>query len=113
MSTQTSSSQNQTLQLRNVEKTSFTLPSPHNTSVLKKQKVTNTTPYGIHLSEKILPCHKHAKLPQLTANKSTLSQSYLHTVNPETYTPQCPLCLFYTQITQITSLTVVNYQQNH
>ena len=38
MSTLTSSSQNQTQHLRNVEKTSntFTLPSPHNTSVLEK-----------------------------------------------------------------------------
>ena len=47
----------------------------------------------------ILPCHMHAKLPQLRANKSALSQSYLHIVNPETYIPQCPLCLSHTQMT--------------
>ena len=40
-----------------------------------------------------------AKLPQLRANKSPLSQSYLHTVNPETYTPQCSLCLSHTHDT--------------
>ena len=34
----------------------------------------------------------HTKLAQPRANKSPLLQSYLHTVNPETYTPQCPLC---------------------
>ena len=78
----------------------------------KNKKVTNTTPYNIHLSEQILPHHMCAKLPQLRVNKSPLSQSYLHTVNPETYTPQCPLCLSHTQMTLITSLTVVNYQQN-
>ena len=37
-----------------------------------------------------------AKLPQLRANKSPLSQIYLHTVNPKIYTPQCPLCLSHT-----------------
>ena len=41
----------------------------------------------------------HTKLPQLRANKSPLLQSYLHTVNPETYTPQCPLSLSQTHDT--------------
>ena len=36
------------------------------------------------------------KLAHLRANKSPLSQSYLHTVNPETCTPQCLLCLSHT-----------------
>ena len=49
----------------------------------KNNKVTNTTPYDIHSSEQTLPRHMHAKL-------APLLQSYLHTVNPETYTPQCP-----------------------
>ena len=31
------------------------------------------------------------KLVQLRANKLPLFQSYQHTANPETYTPQCPL----------------------
>ena len=33
------------------------------------------------------------KLAQLKVNKSPLLQSYLHIVNPDTYMPQCPLCL--------------------
>ena len=60
------------------------------TSVLEKNyKVTNTTPYDIHSSEQTLPCHMPTKLAQLKANKSPLLQSYLHTVNHETYMP-CP-----------------------
>ena len=39
------------------------------------------------------------KLAQLTANKSPLLQSYLHTVNIEIYMPQCPLCLSHTNDT--------------
>ena len=78
----------------------------------KNKKVTNTTLYDIHLSKQILLSYMHAKLPQLRANKSALSQSYQHTVNSETYTPQCPLCLSCTQMTLITSLAIVNYQQN-
>ena len=39
------------------------------------------------------------KLAQLRANKSPLLQSYLHTVNPDTYMPQCPLCLSHTHDT--------------
>ena len=38
-------------------------------------------------------------LAQLRANKSPLLQSYLHTVNPETYTLQCLLCLSHTHDT--------------
>ena len=87
---------------RNVEKTSntYTLPSPHNTSVLEKPtKFTNTTPYDIHLSEQTFPCHMCTKPAQLRANKSPLLQSYQHTVNPETYMSQCPLCLSHTHNT--------------
>ena len=76
----------------------FTLPSPHNISVLKKNnKVTDTTHYDIHLSEQNLPRHMHTKLAQLRAKKSPFLQSYLHTVNLETYMPQCPLCLLHTR----------------
>ena len=39
------------------------------------------------------------KLAQLRSNKSPLLQSYLHTVNPETYTSQCPICLSHTHDT--------------
>ena len=39
------------------------------------------------------------KLAQLKANKSPLLQSYLHTVDPETYKPQWPLCLSHTHDT--------------
>ena len=59
----------------------------------KNNKVMNTTPYDIHSSEQRIPRHMHTKLAQLRANKSPLLESYLHTVNPETYMPQCPLCL--------------------
>ena len=41
----------------------------------------------------------NTKLAQLRANKSPFLQSYLHTVNPETYTPQCPVCLSHTHDT--------------
>ena len=61
----------------------------------KSNKVTNTTPYGIHLSEETLPRHMCTKLTQLRTNKSPL----LHTMNPETYTSQCPLCLSHTHDT--------------
>ena len=65
----------------------------------KNNKVTNTTLYHIHSSEQTLPCHMHTKLAQLRANKSPLLQSYLHTVNPDTYMPQSPLCLTHTHDT--------------
>ena len=65
----------------------------------KNNKVANTTPYDIHLSEQTLPRHMRTKLAQLRANKSTLLQSYLHTVNPETYMPQFPLYLSHTHDT--------------
>ena len=52
----------------------------------KSNKVTSTTSYDICLSEQTLPRHMRTKLAQLRANKSPLLQSYLHTVNPETYT---------------------------
>ena len=55
--------------------------SPHNR---KNNKVTNTTPYDIYLSEQTLPHHMCTKLAQLKANKSPLLQSYLDTVNPDT-----------------------------
>ena len=61
-------------------------------SFKKNNKVTNTTPYDIYLSEQTSPCHMCTKLSQFRANKSLLLQSYLHTLNPKIYTPQCPLC---------------------
>ena len=48
------------------------------------------------------------KLAQLRANKSPLLQSYLHTVNPDTYTPQCALCLSHTHDTNYL-VTAVKY----
>ena len=63
-----------------------------------KNKVTNTTPYDIHSSKQTLPHHMCTKLAQLRANKSLL-QSYLHTVNPDAYMPQCPLYLTHTHHT--------------
>ena len=74
----------------NLKHIHFTLPSLHNTSVLEKNKVTNTTPYDIYSSEQTLPRHMQTKLAQLRANKSPLLQSYLHTVNHQTCMPQCP-----------------------
>ena len=65
----------------------------------KNNKVTNTTPYNIHSSEQTLPRHRRKKLAQGRANKSPLLQSYLHTVNPKTYTVQCPLCWSHTHDT--------------
>ena len=56
-------------------------------SCRKNNKVTNTTPYDIYSSEQTLPHHMRTTLAQLRANKSPFLQSYLHTVNPETYTP--------------------------
>ena len=70
-------------------------------------------PYNIHLSEKILPRHMRTNLAQLRANKSPLLQSYLHTVNPETYMSQCPLCLAHTHTILNTFLTIVKYQHNN
>ena len=90
------------IKFRYVEKTSntFILPSPYNTSVLyrKNKKGTNTTPYDIHSSEQTLPRHMRIKLAQLRTNKLPLLQSYLHTVSPNTYTPQSSLCLSHTHV---------------
>ena len=77
----------------------------------KNNKVTDTTPYDTHSSEQTLPRHMRTKLAQLRANKSPLSQSYLHAVNPETYTPQSHYACF-THMTLITSLTAAKYQHN-
>ena len=51
----------------------------------KSNKVTNTTLYDIYSSEQTVSCRMCTKLAQFRANKSPLLQSYLHTVNPETY----------------------------
>ena len=53
----------------------------------KKNEVTNTALHDIYYSEKTLPRHMRTKLAQLRANKSLLLQRYLHTVNPNTFTP--------------------------
>ena len=82
------------------------------TSLLKK-KVTNTTPYDIHSSEQTLPHHMRTKLAQLRANKTPLLQSSLHKVNPEIYTPQCPLCLSHTHdINHLFNYSQLLTQQN-
>ena len=65
----------------------------------KNNEVTNTAPNDIHSSEQTLPRHMRTKLAQLRTDKSPLLQGYLHTVNPNTYTPQCPLYLFQTHDT--------------
>ena len=62
----------------------------------KSSKVSNTIFYENHLSEQTLPHHMRTKVAQLRANKLPLLQSYLHTVKPETYMPQCQLCLSHT-----------------
>ena len=51
----------------------------------KNNKVTDTTSYDIYSSKQTLPRYMCIKLARLRANKSPLLQSYLHTVNPETY----------------------------
>ena len=76
----------------------------------KNNKVTNITSYDIHSSEQTLLHYMCTKLAQLRANKSPLLQSYLHTVNPHTHMPQCPLCLSHTHDTN--HLFVVKYQHN-
>ena len=88
---------------RNVKKASntFTLPPPYNISV--PEKLTKLPKFIL-----TLPRHMRTKLAQLRANKSPFLQSYLHKVNPDTYTPQC---LTYTYDTNH-CLTVVKYQHN-
>ena len=65
----------------------------------KNNEVTKTIFCNIRLSRQTLPCYVQSKLAQLRANKSPLLQSYLNTVNPETYMPQCSLCLSHTHNT--------------
>ena len=48
------------------------------------------------------------KLTQLKANKSPFLQSYQHTMNPDTFRPQCPPWL--TRMTQITNCNQVPTQ---
>ena len=75
--------------------------------------LTNTTPYNIHSAEQTLPHRTRTTLAQLRANKSILLQSYLHTVNHETYMPQCPLCLSHTHdINHIFNCSQVPTQHN-
>ena len=76
-----------------------TTSTPQYLSSRKNNKVTNTTPYNIHLSKQTLQSYMCTKLAQLRANKSPLLQSYLHTVNPETFMPQYPLCFSHTHDT--------------
>ena len=64
----------------------------------KNNKVMNTTPYGIYLSEQILLCHMHTKLAQLRAKKLPPLQSYLHTVNLDTYVNATMPTIFDTHI---------------
>ena len=62
----------------------------------KNNKVTNITPYDIYSSGQTLPHHMRTKLTQLRANKSPLLQSYLLTVNRETYIQYLPMLVTYT-----------------
>ena len=44
-------------------------------------------------------CHMGTKLAQLRANNSPLLQSYLYSINLDTYTPRSPLCFSHTHDT--------------
>ena len=88
-----------------------TIPSQHFSS-RKINKVINNTPYEIQSLVQRLSCHMHTKLAQLRANRSPLLQSYLYTVNPDTYMPQCLLLVKHTNITLTISSTVVKCQHN-
>ena len=69
----------------------FTITSQY-FSFRKNNKVTNTTPMRfIHQNK-----HYHIICIQNCTAQSqqiTTLKIYLHTVNPDTYMPQCPLCL--------------------
>ena len=56
----------------------------------------------------------NTKLAQLRANKSPLLESYLHTVNPDTYTTMATALDIhtYTLMTLITFLAAAKHQHN-
>ena len=58
-------------------------------SFKKNNQVTYITPYDIRSLEQMLRRHMRTKTATTQSNKSPFLQSYLHTVNPETYTTQC------------------------
>ena len=82
----------------NLKHTHITTSSQYLSS-RKNSKVTSTTPNDVHSSKQTLPRHMRTKLAKLRGNKSPLLQSSLHTVNPNTYMPQCPLCFSHTHDT--------------
>ena len=77
----------------------------------KNNKITNTTPYGTHLSKQTLPRHMRTKPAQRTANKSPLLQSYLYTVNLKHIHHNAHYAC-HTHMILIISLTVVKHQHN-
>ena len=78
----------------------------------RKNKVTNTTPYDIHLSEQTLPRHMRTKLAKLRANKSPLLQSYPHIHGTLKLTRNNARYICHVLMTLNTSLTIVKYQHN-
>ena len=60
----------------------------------------NAPPPPVNDTEQTLPHHTRRTLAQLRANKSPFLRSYLHKINPTTYSsPQCPLCPYHTHDT--------------
>ena len=55
-------------------------------------KITNSIAPDIHPSEETLPRATRTLLAQVRAGKSPLLQTYLHLIQPQTYSPLCPLC---------------------
>ena len=76
-------------------------------------KVTNSKSLAIYPSEQTLPRNIRTRLAQLRTNKLPLLRSYLHNINPNTYTPLCPLCSLGTHDTKhLFNCTKVPTQQH-
>ena len=76
---------------------------------LQTQLVSTINKYFINITNPVnltnlAPHVDHIDHADLYILKEPLLQSCLYTANPETYTPQCPLCLSHTHD------TVVKYQ---
>ena len=61
----------------------------------KNNKVTSTTSYEIHSSEQHY-CIICIQIGTAQSQQITTLEKLLHTLNPQTYMPQCPLCLSHT-----------------
>ena len=62
----------------------------------KNNKITNTTPYDIPFIRTNITTSYAYKTGTTPSQRITTLQSYFHTVNTDTYTRQCPLCLSHT-----------------